>query len=166
LALLIGLNLILVVILGIGDCRLANGYRETIAKHVGPWMTKHQGKFYFSGHWGFQYYSEHVGGEAADETRPPFIGTGDLMIVAATAWPDVLRPQAAAGQTICTTAIHFNPSWFIRTIDCASGANFYASKTYGCSRPTFLPFGFTRGSSETFLVYRVQGSREPSRRDP
>jgi hypothetical protein len=155
-ALLIAANLFLVVSLGIGDCRLADSYRKTIAERVGPWLARHQGKFYFSGHWGFQYYSEQVGGEAVDETRPPYLRAGDLMVVAVTAWPDVLRPQAVMGQTIRTTAIHFNPNWLIRTIDCASGANFYASKTYGCSYPTFLPFGFSRGPSETFLLYRVE----------
>lgn len=166
LTVLIGVNLFLVVILGIGDCRLANGYRETIAKQVGPWLTKHQGKFYFSGHWGFQYYSEQIGGEAVDETRPPYLGAGDLMVVATTAWPDVLQPQVAVDQRICTTAIHFNPNWLVRTIDCTSRANFYASKTYGCSYPTFLPFGFSRGPGETFLVHRVEGARERVGRDP
>lgn len=163
--LLIGVNLILVVILAIGDCRLADGYREIIAKQVVPWMAKHQGKFYFSGHWGFQYYSEQIGGEAVDETRPPYLGAGDLMVVATTAWPDVLQPQVAVNQRICATAIHFNPNWFVRTIDCPSRANFYASKSYGCNSPTYLPFGFSRGPAERFLVYWVQGSREFTQRD-
>jgi hypothetical protein len=166
LGLLIGMNLLLVVIIAVGDSRLANGYREMIAQQVGPLLEGHEGKFYFSGHWGFQYYSEQIGGEAIDETRPPVLQAGDLMVVAKTAWPDVLQPQDAEGQKICTTVIHFNPNWFVRTVDCKSGANFYASKTYGCSYPTFLPFGFSRGLGETFLVYRVQGSRECARRDP
>jgi hypothetical protein len=163
---LIGVNLLLVVFIAVGDSRLANGYREMIAQHVGPSLEGHEGKFYFSGHWGFQYYSEQIGGQAIDETRPPLLQAGDLMVVAKTAWPDALQPQDAEGQKICTTVIHFNPNWFVRTVDCKSGANFYASRIYGCSHPTILPFGFSRGPGETFLVYRVQGSRERAQRDP
>ncbi len=155
----VAVNLVFVVILAIGDCRLANGYREIVAKQIAPLLTDRHGEFYFSGHWGFQYYSEQKGGKAVDESRPPLLRASDLMAVATTAWPDVLRPQVAAGQRISATVIHFNPNWLIRTIDCASGANFYASKTYGCTYPTLLPFGFSRGPGETFLVYRVERER-------
>ena len=156
LGVLVGVNLLLTVIVAVGDSRLAEGYREIVAQQVHLWRTGQKGRFYFSGHWGLQYYSERMGGESVDEANPPILETGDLMIVAKTAWPDVLQPRAAEGEKICNTAIRFNPNWFVRTIDCQDGANFYASRTYGCNHPTFLPFGFSRGPSETFLVYRTQ----------
>ncbi len=99
-----------------------------------------------------------MGGESVNGVTTPIVETGDLMIVAKTAWPDVLQPRAVEGQTICATAIHFNPNWLVRTIDCQGGANFYAGRTYGCNHPTFLPFAFGQGPSETFLVYRTQSA--------
>jgi hypothetical protein len=163
---LVGVNLLLIVIVAIGDSRLASGYREIVVHKVRLWRTGQQGKFYFSGHWGFQYYSEQLGGESVDETAPPVLKLGDLMVVAKTAWPDVLRPRAEEGQKICTTVIQFNPHWLVRTVDCQGGANFYASRTYGCRHPTFLPFGFSRGPGETFLVHQVQHANESAGCDP
>jgi len=157
LSLLLGANLLLVIIVAIGDARVAGVYREFIERRVAPLLSESRGRFYFSGHWGFQYYSEQLGGEAADETNPPVLRPHDLMVVARTAWPDVLQPSRVNGQEISSVAVDFNPNWLIRTIDCRGGVNFYASKTYGCRYPTFLPFGFSRGPVETFLVYRVNG---------
>jgi 4-amino-4-deoxy-L-arabinose transferase-like glycosyltransferase len=155
--LLLGINLFLVAMLAIGDARIAEAYREFIKRRVAPLLSESRGRLYFSGHWGFQYYCERLGGEAVDEAGPPELCPRDLMVVARTAWPDVLQPSRVNGQEIAPVAVAFNPNWLIRTIDCDGGANFYASKTYGCRYPTFLPFGFSRGPVEIFLVYRVKG---------
>ncbi|PYV90107.1 MAG: hypothetical protein DMG05_11535 [Acidobacteria bacterium] len=146
-------NFFLVIAIALGDRQIANVYRDVVAQKIAPLWQENKGKFYFSGHWGFQYYAEKVGGEAINKYHPPIFQSGDLLVIASSAWPDILQPRLAQGLRVQTEIETSTRSWIFRTIGCNAGANFYANRISGCSHPTLLPFAFSRDASETFWLY-------------
>jgi hypothetical protein len=156
-------SLLLVISMSLGDRQIANIYRDVVSQKIAPLWLQNSGKFYFSGHWGFQYYAEKIGGEAINKCDPPTFQSKDLLVVASSAWPDILRPRLQKGLNSQTEIEIANPSWPVRTIGCNVGANFYANKISGCGHPTLLPFGFTRHPSETFLFHVI---RKTDKQDP
>jgi len=139
--------------MALGDRQIANVYRDVVSQKIAPLWQQNKGKFYFSGHWGFQYYAEKIGGEAINKYDPPVFQSGDLLVVASSAWPDILQPRSVDGLRVQTEIMTSTPSWIVRTIGCSVGANFYANRISGCTHPTLLPFAFARDPSETFWLY-------------
>src|SRR5205823_10051695 len=130
-------------------------YRDVVSEKIAALWQENKGRFYFSGHWGFQYYAEKVGGEAINKYHPPIFQSGDLLVIASSTWPDILQPRLVQGLRVQTEIETSTPSWIFRTIGCNAGANFYANRISGCSHPTLLPFAFTRDASETFFFHVI-----------
>lgn len=150
-------NLLFTVFLAVGDLEAAGVYRNTARGEIRSRLENEKGRFYFAGHWGFQYYAEKMGGAIMDKLNPPILRPGDLVVIATTPWPGRLDPPIAPGLGVEATTLTVKNFWPLRTISCAGGVNFYGNAISGCIRPTFLPFGFSSEPLETFLVYRMRG---------
>lgn len=159
----ISINLVFVLTIAVGDAMVANGYRDFLTRTFTPTLQR-GGKFYFAGHWGFQYYAEQLGGEALDSSNPQTLRKGDLAAIATNAWPGLLKPRLEAGQELQSEVHRFSPDWIVKTIACEGAANFYGNRLPECSVPTLLPFALTCEPSEVFLIHRVQdgGSHQAS----
>jgi len=157
LAAVVGLNLLFVIVLGLADARQASIYPVVLANAIRPHLERSGGNFYFDGHWGFQYYAERLGGKPIDEQRPPRYRAGDVVVVAKMPWPKLMHPLQAQGWDIEAKTLAASSSWWLRTVSCGAGANFYASVLPECERPAWLPFGFSR-DFESFAIYTI---REP-----
>jgi len=155
LAITFAMNLLFTVALAIGDRKIASVYRDVVKDEIRPSLENQKGRFYFAGHWGFQYYADRVGGELIDLLNPPVLRAGDVVVVAKMPWPGMLEPKLSPGLEFETATRAVESSWFIRTLSCEAGASFYGHAMAGCERPTFLPFGFSSGPVETFLMYRI-----------
>ena len=158
---MLGANLLFVTALSFADARQANVYPSVVAGEIRPRLNMLGGRFFFDGHWGFQYYASHIGGTPFDELRPPSLRAGDLVVVAREAWPKLKHPPAAPGLEIETTTLAVPGSAILRTLSCTAGANFYSSVASDCDHPTLLPFAFSREPAETFVFYSIRkpGSR-------
>jgi hypothetical protein len=146
-------NLLFVAALGFADARQARGYRSVVGEEIGPRLQRSRGRLFFDGHWGFQYYASQIGGLPFDELRPPSLRVGDLVVVAKNPWPKLKHAPPVPGLDIETTTLAVSGSGILRTLSCSAGANFYSSVASECDRPTWLPFGFSRESSDSFVLY-------------
>ena len=153
---MLGANLLFVTALSFADARQANVYPSVVAGEIRPRLNMLGGRFFFDGHWGFQYYASHIGGTPFDELRPPSLRAGDLVVVAREAWPKLKHPPAAPGLEIETTTLAVPGSAILRTLSCTAGANFYSSVALDCDHPTLLPFAFSREPAETFVFYSIR----------
>jgi hypothetical protein len=152
---MLGVNLLFVTALGFADARQANVYPSVVAEEIRPRLQKLRGRFFFDGHWGFQYYASQMGGEPFDELTPPMLRAGDLVVVATQPWPKLRHPPQAPGLTIEVATIAYPSSGLLKTVSCAAAANFYSSVMSGCERPTWLPFGLSHEAEESFTIYTV-----------
>jgi len=153
----IGFSLVLVLAIAIGDAKIAESYRWVAREHISHLRAASQEKLFFSGHLGFQYYMEQLGGRhiVRSQVDPPSLRGGDVVVVAATPWPPLTRPPVREGQVLETRIIPYNPRWPLRTIDCATAASFHGSLLSHCPRPAFLPWGFNSSPSEWFYVFFI-----------
>jgi len=149
-------NLFFTVLLAVGDLEAASVYRNTARGEIRSRLENEKGRFYFVGHWGFQYYAEKIGGAVIDKLNPPILSAGDLIVIAKTPWPEKLDPPVVPGLDVETSTLAVKSLWPVRTVSCAGGINFYGNAISGCVRPTFLPFGFSSEPLETFLMYRMR----------
>ena len=152
-------NLLFTVLLAVGDLEAASVYRNTARGEIRSRLASEKGRFYFVGHWGFQYYAEKTGGAVIDKLNPPILNPGDLVVIATTPWPERLDPPSVPGLDVEATTLAVKSLWPLRTLSCAEGINFYGNAIAGCVRPTFLPFGLSSEPLETFLVYRMKKKR-------
>src|SRR5262245_19567330 len=148
-------NLLFVIALGFADARQARVYPSVVAEEIRPRLKKSGGRFFFDGHWGFQYYASQIGGTPIDELNLPALSVGDLIVVAKKAWPKLRQSPPAPGFDVETKLLMVPESGVLRTVSCGAGANFYASVVTDCERPTWIPFGFSSEPAETFVFYRV-----------
>ena len=153
---MLGANLLFVLALSLADARHASVYSSVVAEEIRPRLEKSGGRFFFDGHWGFQYYASQIGGVPFDELRPPSLRVGDLVVVAHNPWPKLKHPPHAPELDIETAALAIPYSGFLRTLSCDAGANFYSSVASDCDRPTLLPFGFSREPAESFVFYSIR----------
>jgi hypothetical protein len=153
---LLGANLLFVLALSFADAWQASVYSSVVAEEIRPRLKMLGGRLFFDGHWGFQYYASQIGGEPIDESRPPVLRAGDLVVVAKQPWPKLKHPPQATELDIETTTLTVPNSGFLRTLSCDAGANFYASVVSDCDRPTLLPFGFSRQPAESFVFYSIR----------
>ena len=152
----LGANLLFVLALSLADARQASVYPSVVADEIRPRLEKSGSRFFFDGHWGFQYYASQIGGVPFDELRPPCLRVGDLVVVAHSPWPKLKHPPHATELDIETTTLSIPNSGFLRTLSCEAGANFYSSVASGCYRPTWLPFGFSWEPAENFVFYSIR----------
>ncbi len=152
----LGANLLFVAALGVADRRQASIYPSVVAEEIRPRLVKSGGRFFFDGHWGFQYYASQISGEPFDTLRPPSLRAGDLVAVAKTAWPKLRQPPLASGFDVETVTITPPGRGLLRTVSCGAAANLYASVISDCDRPTWLPFGFSQEAAETFVLYSIK----------
>jgi len=150
---LLGANLAFVLALGCADARQASAYPSIVTEEIRPRLKVLGGRFFFDGHWGFQYYASQIGGEPIDEWRPPIFRAGDLVVVAKMPWPKLQGAPEAPGLHIETSALTRPSAGLLRTLSCSAGANFYASVMSSCDQPTLLPFGFSGETEESFVFY-------------
>ena len=124
-------SLVLVIALSIADAGTANLYREFVAGHPTP---------RFSGHWGLQHYAGAKGATPVEAGERPV----SPVLIALHAFP----PWSARGQSFPRSI--GSP---LRTVDCHAAANFYGDAIANCEHyPIYLPFGFSRGEVETFVI--------------
>lgn len=152
---ILGANLLVTAAIGAADARQASVYPAVVSQAILPLLKKTSGRFFFDGHWGFQYYASQIGGTPFDELRPPLFRAGDLVVVAQMAWPKLTHPPQASGLDIETTTFTVPSSGSLRTLSCSAGANFYASSISDCARPTWLPFGLSSDVEERFVFYSI-----------
>lgn len=152
---ILGANLLLTAALGFADARQASVYPTVVAQEIRPRLEESGGRFFFDGHWGFQYYASQIGGEPIDVLEPPTLRAGDLVVMAKMPWPKLKQAPQAPGLEIEATTVTVSNAGFLRTMSCRAGANFYSSVASGCDRPTWLPFGFSGEEEESFTIYRV-----------
>lgn len=138
--------------IAIGDARLANLSRDFVRDVVVPERAKHDGRFFFDGHWGFQYYCEEAGGRGLNFWKQEKWRDDDFVAIAMNPFPEHTRPQAGRGIRFESQVWKLSPHWPVRTIDCAVPANFYGPGLRQCRGPA-LPWGFATGPSDTFELF-------------
>ena len=148
-------NFFFVLTLSIGDVAIGNGYRQVVQEEVLPSLKRSGGRFYFSGHWGFQYYAQLAGGQVIDKRQEPQYKDGDLIVIPTTAIPDIVAPTVSPGLLSVTTVVNHTPKWPVRTVDASTATNFHGSWTSGATTPSLVPFGISTAPSDTFRLYRV-----------
>jgi 4-amino-4-deoxy-L-arabinose transferase-like glycosyltransferase len=156
---LIAATAALTLTIAVGDARTANLYRLFIGETVAPLVSETGGTFYFSGHWGFQYYAEAIGGQSLEEGRQPDLAPGDVIAIARNAFPPVEKIEPREGIAIRSRGYVGMIHWVVHTIDCWAEANFYSNGIGSCHRPrstTFLPFGLSRRPVERLDLYLAE----------
>lgn len=150
----------LALAIAIGDARLANLSRDFVREVVVPERARYEGRFFFDGHWGFQYYCEEAGGRSLNFWKQEKWRDGDFVAIAMNPFPEHTRPQPGRGIRFESRGWKLSPHWPVRTIDCAVPANFYGPGLRQCRGPA-LPWGFATGPSDTFELFvateRVRG---------
>jgi hypothetical protein len=144
----------LCVAIAIGDARQANLARQFVRDVVVPERAKASGRFFFDGHWGFQYYCEEAGGTILNYWKQERWREGDFVAIAMNPFPSHTRPQPGSGIAFESRSWELSPGWPVRTVDCAVPANFYGPGMQRC-RGTVLPWGFATGPSDEFEIFRA-----------
>jgi 4-amino-4-deoxy-L-arabinose transferase-like glycosyltransferase len=112
------------------------------------------GRLFFQGHWGFQYYMEPLGGRIYDRYDDR-LEPGDWMIAPRNN-TNLIRLPAARAERLESRL--FASSRWITLLSMERGAGFYSS-IYGP-----LPFAFGPAPEETYRVDRVVAPINPLRR--
>jgi hypothetical protein len=143
-ALVVG-GLILGVAIARADERLANLDRR-MASEIIPRLQR-QGKVWFNGHWGFQWYAEKLG--AAPLTRtPPLPEPGDFIVSGALGSSDALRSHPARRQL----ESHRDDEPGGRIMSRCDGAGFYANSQ------GYLPWTWGSCELERVEVFQLTAS--------
>ncbi len=148
----IAASAVLAVAVAIGDARLANISRDFVRDVVVPERAKADGRFYFDGHWGFQYYCEEAGGTILNFWKQERWREGDFVAIARNPFPSQTRPQSGRGLSFNSRTWEISPRWPVRTIDCSIPANFHGPGLQRCRGPV-LPWGFATGASDEFEIF-------------
>jgi 4-amino-4-deoxy-L-arabinose transferase-like glycosyltransferase len=138
----------LAVTIAIGDAEAANCYRDVSAKLAGR-------RFWFAGHWGFQWYAAKAGGIMIDVQRPPLLQRGDLVVSAPRAFASLGTPNLVPGAHIEAHRVPCGARWPVQTISCSAAASWYTNEVAGCAHyPIYLPFGISHDAEqlELFVV--------------
>ena len=87
--------------------------------------------------------------------RQPRWREGDILVIARVPFPSYRHPTPSKVLEFESTEYAWSPGWPVRTIDCAAWANFYGPGVMKCKGPA-LPFGFSLGASDEFVVYEAR----------
>lgn len=143
----VGTGIVLTLLVGMsvscGDYRYANCYRDFALRKAAN-LTD-EGKVWFRGHWGFQYYMEKEGFEYLANNQMP--ASGDFIVIPFMA-SYIPLPQEIDERLELVDIITYRTSFPIRTIHWEQHAGFY-SHFYG-----FLPFMFSRAYLERFYIWK------------
>ncbi len=150
---------VLALVVAVGDARTANIYRAFVDEVVVPMKPSISGRFFFDGHWGFQYYMEREGARALNYWRQPRWKRGDVIVIARNPFPSYQSLTPTRALDFDTREIVRSPRWPVRTIDCGAWANFYGPGVMQCKGPV-LPFGFSTGAADAFAVMTVKPRSE------
>lgn len=157
--------LVLVLAIAVGDARSANLYRRFVEDVAVPEAATSGGRFFFDGHWGFQYYMEAEGGRILNYFLQPKWQDGDLLVIARVPFPSYKHPTPNRAIEFEIEEHVWSPAWPVRTIDCSAWANFYGPGVMQC-RSLSLPFGVSTAAADEFVIYRAKtrvSTSEPTR---
>jgi hypothetical protein len=133
----------------VGDAALANAGREAAAV-MKQGFADRRDKFWFEGHWGFQYYMEQAGFRHVD-IQDLHLQDGDYLVIAdnnyLTNKPD---PSAIVSREVLDLPMR----WHVTTIRQDLGAGWYSS-AWGS-----VPFAFAPVPPETYEIYRLRSSQK------
>ncbi len=133
-----------------GDAELANSARQA-AIEVHNRATREGKRVLFTGHWGFQYYMQNLGGVPVDPLQVEPTGLDVVAIPHNNSNADIgLRPSGP-DDTI-TTKMHAN----VTTMEFDVGAGFYSS-IWGQ-----LPYAFAPVPDETYDLVPLKGAAPES----
>ena len=160
-------GLVIALAVAIGDARTANVSREYVAEQLVPLHRKLGGRFFFDGHWGFQYYAQKAGGEIVQARRIRW-QEHDLFATAINAFPRARIRPANRAFFLDTTMTSISIGWPIHTVDCRAIANFHANVLANCDHvmPPYVPWALSTAPSERFQIYvaRPRQSRDATMR--
>ncbi len=133
--------------LATADVSLANSARDA-ARLVQVRAQKESTRVFFTGHWGFQYYMEGLGGLPAEYTKQADVLPSDLLVQ-----PDNNTSPFTFPFDIIATwdALDIDINWWITPVRREMGAGFYSSTGFGP-----LPFAFGRVPPERYLLLHLR----------
>jgi len=151
--------IVLSVSVAIGDARSSNLYRRFVHEVAIPEVANRTGRFFFDGHWGFQYYMEPVGGQILNYFKQPKWQVGDVLVIARVPFPSYSHPTPTKAIDFELTEYVWSPEWPVRAVDCSAWANFYGPGVLSC-KGISLPFGFSTKAADVFAIYRAKAREQ------
>jgi 4-amino-4-deoxy-L-arabinose transferase-like glycosyltransferase len=133
--------------LATADVALANSAKQA-AILVEARAQKQSTRVFFSGHWGFQYYMESLGGRPAEFTKQADVQPSDLLVQ-----PDNnTNPYSFPLEIIASwDSIDLDVNHWITPVRHEMGAGFYSSTGFGP-----LPFAFGRVPPERYMLLHLK----------
>ncbi len=135
---------------GVGDYEWAGIYRDGPVRLLEKYRA--EGRTFFTGHWGWQYYAESAGMLSYDPSRDE-LQPGDVVIYPLTVDRQQLSRQALAGlRQIGIERVH-SRRWIPRTRDSDAYISFYGDTGRGR-----VPWGWSRYDLlEVFVILKFEG---------
>jgi 4-amino-4-deoxy-L-arabinose transferase-like glycosyltransferase len=131
------------------DARLAETARTAARDLVHRYAAEADGRVWFRGAWGFQFYAMTAQARKVDDAQP-MLEPGDVLLLPKNN-TGVL--PAVPGEARRIERVQYPAAGWIATMSPRLGAGFY-SDLYGP-----LPFAFGPAPPEVYRVYRVEGAR-------
>jgi len=132
--------------LAAADTSLAYCARKTV-EEVHRRTQSSDGKLFFSGHWGFQYYMQEFGAQPLDLTKNQ-LTAGDFVVQPGN---NSNTFAFSSEQVASAEILEINANRWLAPFHHEIGAGFYSSNGFGP-----LPFAFGRVPAEKTLILRVQ----------
>jgi hypothetical protein len=137
------------LMIGAADYSLASSGREA-AQELATKYPPGQGRLWFQGHCGFQYYLQKAGGTAVDFSQS-VLPSGELMIVPANN-SNLITPDPGDVEIIESPVF---PTWtWLNTVSARTGAGFYGAGG-------LLPYVFGPTPAEQYFVCRASRLMDP-----
>jgi 4-amino-4-deoxy-L-arabinose transferase-like glycosyltransferase len=133
------------------DYRFANSSRQTARNISADFRANSERPLWFTGHWGFQYYMEAMGGQALDLAQPRF-QAGDWLVAP---WRNVNILILPDGYVSESKIIHVQPCRWLATMHRDAGAGFYSSQI------GVLPFALGPLAADDYYVQRANRALPP-----
>jgi hypothetical protein len=131
--------------LAASDAALAYSARQA-AREISGRHTAAQGRLFFMGHWGFQYYMQELGAEPVD-MRKNNVTRGDTIVLP----KNNVNTRPLAPQFVASTELlEINVNYGVTLLNINADAGFYAS----VAGP--LPFAFGPTPVERYTIYHLK----------
>lgn len=140
------------VMVGIGDFKLANCYKNFAQLTTATYASEKQ-SVYFAGDWGWEYYMRRAGFSPILSAEPQQLQRNDTIIIPTLAWPQPL-PLAVKDKVYVQNNIAVNDKFPIRTLNGWAKAFFYAN--FLPNGIGFLPYSFSSAPLEVFTTLKVK----------
>jgi 4-amino-4-deoxy-L-arabinose transferase-like glycosyltransferase len=138
-------SLIISLWLAASDAALAYSARRA-AREIARQHTAAQGRLWFTGHWGFQYYMQQLGAAPFDMFRSEIKG-GDTVVQPKN---NVNTRRVSPELVASTDLLEMNLNYGITVLNINANAGFYAS----VAGP--LPFSFGPTPPERYTIYHLK----------